>query len=60
MLEEVDEPVAAGKSNVIDLMAALKASIGGKASAEPAKIKPEPKPAAKRTAKPRAAAKKRA
>ena len=56
VLEEVDEPVAAGKSNVIDLMAALKASIGGKASAEPAAAKP----AAKRAARPRAAAKKRA
>lgn len=56
VLEEVDEPVAKGKSNVIDLMAALKASIGGKAGAEPAAAKP----AAKRAARPRAAAKKRA
>ena len=56
VLEEVDEQVAKGKSNVIDLMAALKASIGGKVSGEA----PAAKPAPKRTAKPRAAAKKRA
>jgi DNA end-binding protein Ku len=55
VLEEVDEPAAKGKSNVIDLMAALKASVGGKAGAEPQEVKP-----AKRAAKPRSAARKRA
>lgn len=55
IIEESDEPAGAGRSNVIDLMAALKNSVGsvktGKASAKtPAKAKPKTtarKPAAK-------------
>jgi DNA end-binding protein Ku len=55
VLEDVAEPETAG-SNVIDLMAALKRSVGGKAEAAPAK-----KPAAKKApAKKAAPARKRA
>ena len=35
-LEDVEEPSTGGKSNVIDLMAALKQSVGGKEKAKPA------------------------
>ena len=53
VLEDVEEPGdAAGKSNVIDLMAALKASVEGKKSA-PEEAK---KPAAKRAPNKRAPA----
>ena len=37
VIEEVDEPASARGSNVIDLMAALKKSVGGKDEAAPAK-----------------------
>jgi DNA end-binding protein Ku len=37
VIEEVDEPAATRGSNVIDLMAALKNSVGGKDKPEPAK-----------------------
>ncbi len=43
VLEDVEEPVAARGSNVIDLMAALKQSVGGKAPAEKAPAKPATK-----------------
>ncbi len=67
VLEDVDEPAApAGKSNVIDLMAALKASVdGGKPTARASGAKPSAKksaakkPAAKKPAA-KAAARKRA
>lgn len=36
VLEDVEEPSTGGKSNVIDLMAALKQSVGGKEKAKPA------------------------
>jgi len=36
VLEDVEEPSNGGKSNVIDLMAALKQSVGGKEKAKPA------------------------
>jgi DNA end-binding protein Ku len=53
VIEDVEEPGAApGKSNVIDLMAALKASVEGKKAA------PEDKPAAKKAPAKRAAARK--
>ena len=54
VLEEVDDPVAARGSNVIDLMAALKNSVGGKAgsasndTAAPAASGGKAKPAAKK------------
>jgi DNA end-binding protein Ku len=48
VLEEVDEPVAARGSNVIDLMAALKKSVGAKDEAEPAKKSRSKKTAAKK------------
>ena len=63
VLEEVDEPAAARGSNVIDLMAALKNSVGGRsapandsdagktAKKAPAKKAPAKKAAAKKTAK---------
>jgi DNA end-binding protein Ku len=35
VLEDVEEPSTGGKSNVIDLMAALKQSVGGKEKAKP-------------------------
>ena len=41
ILEDVEEPAARGKSNVIDLMAALKGSVGKKAA--PAEAKPSPR-----------------
>ena len=48
ILEDVEEPAGARKSNVIDLMAALKKSVGGTGSASPGKAVPEkPAPAAK-------------
>jgi DNA end-binding protein Ku len=55
VLEDVDEPAPSGKSNVIDLMAALKQSVGGKEKA-PAAKEPSRKAAAKKAtpaAKPR-------
>jgi DNA end-binding protein Ku len=60
VLEDVEEPGDARGSNVIDLMAALKRSVGGKDSGEdkaPAKKGAAKKPAAKAPAK-KAAAKK--
>ena len=48
VLEEVDEPTAARGSNVIDLMAALKKSVGGKEETEPARKSKPKKPAAKK------------
>jgi DNA end-binding protein Ku len=67
VLEDVEEPVAARGSNVIDLMAALKQSVGGKAAANdtgggkkaPAK-KPPAKKAPPKKAAPAAKARKRA
>lgn len=57
ILEDVEEPMDARGSNVIDLMAALKKSVGGKTADEgdtkPASAKKAP---AKRTAKPKVAA----
>ncbi|MGX7925086.1 non-homologous end joining protein Ku [Tsuneonella sp. HG094] len=58
VLEDVDEPAPSGKSNVIDLMAALKQSVGGKEKA-PAAKEPSRKAAAKKAA-PAATARKRA
>ncbi|MEO6093444.1 MAG: Ku protein [Novosphingobium sp.] len=49
VLEDVEEPAARG-SNVIDLMAALRKSIGGGDDAGEAAAKPERKPAAKKAA----------
>ncbi|MCW1403558.1 Ku protein [Novosphingobium sp. MW5] len=40
ILEDVEEPAARGKSNVIDLMAALKSSVGKKPAAAVSKPKP--------------------
>ncbi|QDM41331.1 Ku protein [Altererythrobacter sp. TH136] len=60
ILEEVEEPASARGSNVIDLMAALKNSVGGgdsgkKAAKPAAKAKtPAKKPAAKKEAAPKA------
>lgn len=53
VLEDVEEPAAARGSNVIDLMAALKNSVGGKAAPAAADKKPAAKktPAKKPTAK---------
>lgn len=50
LLEDVEEPTPSGKSNVIDLMAALKQSVGGKEKSAPAKKAPAKKaaPAKKR------------
>ncbi len=48
VLEDVEEPATGGKSNVIDLMAALKNSVGGKEKAAPAKKAPARKAAAKK------------
>ena len=61
VLEDVAEPETAG-SNVIDLMAALKRSVGGKAEAEPKKkAAAAKKPAARKApAKKAAPARKRA
>ncbi len=51
VLEDVDEPAeVAGKSNVIDLMAALKASVDGKKTAPAKKTVPAKKTAAKKRA----------
>ncbi len=48
---EDDGPVDAAKgSNVVDLMAALRQSMGGKGAASPAKKSPSKKPAAKKAA----------
>jgi DNA end-binding protein Ku len=61
VLEDVEEPTTASGSNVIDLMAALKRSVGGKAEAEPKKKAPAKKPAARKApAKKHAPARKRA
>jgi DNA end-binding protein Ku len=49
VLEDVEEPATGGKSNVIDLMAALKNSVGGKAA--PAKKDPAKKGAAPKARK---------
>src|SRR6187402_1658368 len=49
ILEDVEEPAAASGSNVIDLMAALKRSVGGKEAA-PARKPAGKKPAAKKAA----------
>ena len=58
VLEDVEEPgEATGKSNVIDLMAALKASVDGKRSAPVEKV--EKKPAARSRAAPKKAAAKK-
>ena len=59
VLEDVDEPAPSGKSNVIDLMAALKQSVGGKDKAPAAKDPPAKKAPAKKAA-PAAKARKRA
>lgn len=48
ILEDVEEPSTSRGSNVIDLMAALKKSVGGGAGAEPAKKAPARKAAAKK------------
>lgn len=50
LLEDVEETAPSGKSNVIDLMAALKQSVGGKEKPAPAKKAPAKKaaPAKKR------------
>jgi DNA end-binding protein Ku len=48
ILEDVEEPETGRGSNVIDLMAALRKSVGGGAKAEPAKKAPAKKPAAKK------------
>jgi DNA end-binding protein Ku len=53
VIEEVDEPASARGSNVIDLMAALKKSVGGKDEAEPAK-KAKPKKTAAKKSEPKA------
>lgn len=52
VLEDVEEPAAARGSNVIDLMAALKKSVGGSPAPDkkPAAKTPAKKPAAKKTA----------
>jgi len=55
IIEEEDEPAAARGSNVIDLMAALKNSVGGKAAANDSDDK---KPAAKKGTAKKTAAKK--
>ena len=61
ILEDVEEPVDARGSNVIDLMAALKKSVGGKADDGGAKKAPPKKAAAKKApAKKAAPARKRA
>jgi len=42
ILEDVDEPETKGKSNVIDLMAALKKSVGSTAGAKKSAVKKAP------------------
>jgi len=59
VLEDVEEPTSAG-SNVIDLMAALKRSVGGKGEAAPAKKAQSSSGARKAPAKKAAPARKRA
>lgn len=60
ILEDVDEPTQGGKgSNVIDLMAALKKSVGEGSASSKAKAKPAPKKAAA-AKKPAATKRKRA
>jgi len=59
ILEDVEEPAAASGSNVIDLMAALKRSVGSKEAA-PAKAAAKKAPAAKKPAAKKAPAKKAA
>ncbi|PZU12663.1 MAG: Ku protein [Sphingobium sp.] len=59
IIEDVDEPAAKG-GNVIDLMAALKKSVGEGGKAAPAKKTPARKAPAKTAAKPRAARRKSA
>ncbi|HEY7806955.1 MAG TPA: Ku protein [Croceibacterium sp.] len=54
ILEDVEEPEAARGSNVIDLMAALKKSVGGKAEAKPAAKKVAAKKAPAKKAEPKA------
>lgn len=48
IIEEVDEPAQAKGSNVIDLMAALKQSVGGEKASSKAAAKPAAKPAARK------------
>jgi DNA end-binding protein Ku len=61
ILEDVEEPEIERGGNVIDLMAALKRSVGGQADAGGAKKAPAKKPAARKApAKKAAPAKKRA
>jgi DNA end-binding protein Ku len=50
ILEDVEEPEPTGGSNVIDLMAALKKSVGGEKAAPAAKKPAAKKPAAKKAA----------
>lgn len=59
VLEDVDEPAPSGKSNVIDLMAALKQSVGGKEKA-PAAKSPSAKKAPAKKAAPASKARRRA
>lgn len=59
IIEDVDEPAAKG-GNVIDLMAALKKSVGEGGKAAPAKKTPARKAPAKTATKPRAARRKSA
>src|SRR3569623_3383426 len=54
ILEDVEEPEAVRGSNVIDLMAALKKSVGGKAESKPAAKKAPAKKAAAKKAEPKA------
>jgi len=59
ILEDVEEPSASRGSNVIDLMAALKKSVGAKdASSSSAKPAAKKAPASKKTAAPKTTAKK--
>src|SRR6478609_937671 len=61
ILEDVEEPESARGSNVIDLMAALKKSVGSEKAAPARKAAPAKKPAAKKSpAKKAAPARKRA
>lgn len=60
VLEDVEEPASTGRgSNVIDLMAALKASVDGKKAA-PAKAAPAKKAAATKAPAKKSPARKRA
>jgi DNA end-binding protein Ku len=60
ILEDVEEPADARGSNVIDLMAALKKSVGGKDGGGAKKASPKKAPAKKAPAKKAAPARKRA